>query len=259
MGGDAGMEETKDSLYAAFKAKDTRFDGRFFVGISSTGIYCRPVCRAKQAKKENCTFFSSAAEAEAAGFRPCLLCRPELAPGGSEADAASVLAHRAAVLLEESCGSGQSLSELAERLGCTDRHLRRVFMEAYHVSPVQYLQTCRLLLAKSLLTDTGLSVLDVAMAAGFGSLRRLNDLFQEHYGLAPTALRKKTAEGKVHAETITAGLGYRPPYGWEKILEFLSQRAIPGVEAVRDGAYERTVCLTDRNGRTVRGFPIKVL
>ena len=94
-GGDAEMEETKDSLYAAFKAKDTRFDGRFFVGISSTGIYCRPVCRAKQAKKENCTFFSSAAEAEAAaGFRPCLLCRPELAPGSSEADAASVFAHR---------------------------------------------------------------------------------------------------------------------------------------------------------------------
>lgn len=253
-GGDAGMEETKDSLYAAFKAKDTRFDGRFFVGISSTGIYCRPVCRAKQAKKENCTFFSSAAEAEAAGFRPCLLCRPELAPGGSQMDAASALAHRAAVLLEENCGSGQSLSELAGRLGCTDRHLRRVFMEAYHVSPVQYLQTCRLLLAKSLLTDTGLSVLDVAMAAGFGSLRRLNDLFQEHYGLAPTALRKKTAEGKGHTETITAGLGYRPPYGWKKILEFLSQRAIPGVEAVRDGAYERTVCLTDRKGRTVRGW-----
>ena len=172
------MKETDSSLYTAFKAKDTRFDGRFFVGISSTKIYCRPVCWAKQAKEENCTFFSSAAEAEAAGYRPCLLCRPELAPGNSIVDATSILAHKAARLMEENCGTGQNLEELAARLGCTDRHLRRVFMDEYHVTPVQFLQTCRLLLAKNLLTDTNLSVLDVAMAAGFGSLRRLNDLLK---------------------------------------------------------------------------------
>ena len=166
------MQENIKGLYAAFKAKDARFDGRFFVGISSTGIYCRPVCKARQPKAENCTFFRTAAAAEQAGYRPCLLCRPELAPGTSVTDATADLVYRAARMLERNCGSGQSLREIAERLGCTDRHLRRVFTAEYHVSPVQYLQTCRLLLAKNLLTDTDLSVLEVAMAAGFGSLRR---------------------------------------------------------------------------------------
>jgi len=167
----------KWAWYAAFKAKDARFDGRFFVGVSTTGIYCRPVCRAKLPKAENCTFYTTAAAAEQAGFRPCLLCRPELAPGNAPVDATSSLAHRAARLLEELCGSEQSIEEVAHRLGCTDRHLRRAFTAEYSVSPVQYLQTCRLLLAKNLLTDTGLSVIEVAMAAGFGSLRRFNDLF----------------------------------------------------------------------------------
>lgn len=248
------MKGSDDALYEAFKSKDTRFDGRFFVGISSTKIYCRPVCRAKQAKRENCTFFSSAAQAEAAGFRPCLLCRPELAPGNSVADARSMLARKAAAFLEENCGSGQNLPKIAEQLGCTDRHLRRVFMEEYHVSPVQYLQTCRLLLAKNLLTDTCLSVLDVAMASGFGSLRRLNELFQKHYGLSPTALRKKAAQGKTHAQEVTVGMGYRPPYRWEKMLEFLAQRAIPGVETVKAGCYMRTVCIMDRNGKKNCGW-----
>ena len=167
----------KWAWYAAFKAKDARFDGRFFVGVSTTGIYCRPVCRAKLPKAENCTFYTTAAEAEQAGFRPCLTCRPELAPGNAPVDATSSLAHRAARLLEELCGSEQSIEEVAHRLGCTDRHLRRAFTAEYSVSPVQYLQTCRLLLAKNLLTDTDLSVIEVAMAAGFGSLRRFNDLF----------------------------------------------------------------------------------
>ncbi len=171
------MPENDRGLYAAFKAKDARFDGRFFVGVSSTGIYCRPVCRARLPKPENCAFYHTAAEAEQAGYRPCLLCRPELAPGSSVADAVSGLAVRAARMLEENCGGGLSLPELAARLGCTDRHLRRAFTAEYHVPPVRYLQTCRLLLAKNLLTDTGLSVLDVAMTAGFGSLRRFQRPF----------------------------------------------------------------------------------
>jgi AraC family transcriptional regulator of adaptative response / DNA-3-methyladenine glycosylase II len=183
-------------LYAAYKAKDARFDGRFFVGISSTGIYCRPVCRARQPKEENCTFFPTAAEAEQAGYRPCLLCRPELAPGNSITDATANLVYRAARMLEKSCGSGQGLDELSGWLGCTNRHLRRVFTAEYNVSPVQYLKTCRLLLAKNLLTDTNLSVLEVAMAAGFGSLRRFNDLFKKHYQLSPTVLRKRMPREK---------------------------------------------------------------
>ena len=237
-----------NSLYEAFKAKDARFDGRFFVGVSSTGIYCRPVCRAKQPKPENCRFYLTAAEAEQAGYRPCLLCRPEIAPGASITDAAANLVYRAARMLEKNCGNGISIDELAGRLGYTDRHLRRVFTAEYNVSPVQYLQTCRLLLAKNLLTDTNLSVLDVAMSAGFGSVRRLNDLFRKHYHLSPTALRKKIPEGISQKNEITLALGYRPPYRWEEMLNFLAARAIAGIEIVKNGEYMRTVHLKNIYG-----------
>jgi AraC family transcriptional regulator of adaptative response / DNA-3-methyladenine glycosylase II len=240
-------------LYAAFKAKDARFDGRFFVGVSSTGVYCRPVCRVRQPKPENCTFYQTAAEAEQAGYRPCLLCRPELAPGRSAADAANNLVYRAARMLEENCGSGQSLSELSERLGCTDRHLRRVFAEEYHVPPVQYLQTCRLLFAKNLLTDTDLPVLEVAMTAGFGSLRRFNDLFKKRYNLSPTALRKRTSEEKKHTGDVTLALGYRPPYPWEEMLRFLAGRAISGIDTVKDGQYMRTAHFVTTEGKHAYG------
>jgi AraC family transcriptional regulator, regulatory protein of adaptative response / DNA-3-methyladenine glycosylase II len=248
------MLENKSALYAAFTAKDTRFDGRFFVGISSTGIYCRPVCRAKQAKIENCTFYHTAAEAEQAGYRPCLLCRPELAPGSSITDATANLVYRAARMLEKSCGNGESLKEISGRLGCTDRHLRRVFTAEYNVSPVQYLQTCRLLLAKNLLTDTNLSVLEVAMAAGFGSLRRFNDLFKKHYNLSPTALRKQTLNEEKHNSDITLSLCYRPPYLWEEMLHFLAGRTISGVDLVKDNTYMRTVHLVTADGEHVYGW-----
>ena len=227
--------------YAAFKAKDARFDGRFFVGVSSTGIYCRPVCPARLPKEENCTFHESAAAAEHAGFRPCLICRPELAPGAAPIDATSSLACKAARLLEGSCGSGQNIAEYVHRLGCSDRHLRRAFTAEFKVSPVQYLQTCRLLLAKNLLTDTSLSITDVAMAAGFGSLRRFNDLFKQQYRMPPTALRKQVTGKREPAGDATLMLGYRPPYRWDQMLDFLAQRVIPGVEAVNDKGYARTV------------------
>ncbi|MBA9084693.1 AraC family transcriptional regulator of adaptative response / DNA-3-methyladenine glycosylase II [Fontibacillus solani] len=248
------MIANDNGLYAAFVAKDARFDGRFFVGISSTRIYCRPVCRARQPKAENCTFYSTAAEAELAGYRPCLLCRPELAPGTSITDATTVLAHKAARMLEKNCGTGQSLDELAGRLGCTDRHLRRVFTTEYNVSPVQYLQTCRLLLAKNLITDTNLNIIDVAMAAGFGSLRRFNDLFKKHYNLTPTTLRKQSAAGKQKNGDITLALGYRPPYRWEEMLNFLAGRAITGIEVVKNGEYMRTVHLENAEGKHVNGW-----
>lgn len=234
------MSSSADGLYEAFKASDPRFDGRFFVGIASTGIYCRPVCRARPAKPENCTFYSSAAEAENAGYRPCLLCRPELAPGMAISDASGNLARRAARILEETCGDGRGLTSVAEQLGCTDRHLRRVFQAEYNVTPVQYVQTCRLLLAKNLLTDTGLPVVDVAMAAGFGSLRRFNEVFKRRYHLAPTGLRKNASRQAPPAQT-TVTLTYRPPYLWEEMLRFLAARAIPGVEVVTGHEYLRTV------------------
>jgi AraC family transcriptional regulator of adaptative response / DNA-3-methyladenine glycosylase II len=266
----------KRELYAAFVARDDRLDGRAFVGVSSTGIYCRPTCKARMPKIDNCTFYSSAAGAERAGYRPCLLCRPELAPGNSIVGAKTSLAHRAAGLLEENCGNEQNIGLLAEKLGCTDRHLRRVFAKEFGVTPAQYLRTCRLLLAKSLLTETDLPITEIAIISGFGSIRRFNDLFQKQYQMSPTLLRKQrdasakehktatpiaktehltrhTAKSKVIApntqlvhlqEGITVSLGYRPPYRWNEMLDFLSFRAVPGVEAVENGEYLRTVQLS---------------
>ncbi len=249
------MDMDDASLYAAFKAKDARFDGRFFVGISSTGIYCRPVCRAKEPKAENCTFFATAAEAERHGYRPCLLCRPELAPGTSNTDATADLAYRAARLLERDCAGGCSIGDLAARLGCSDRHLRRVFVEEYNVTPVQYLQTCRLLTAKRLLTDTNLSVIQVAMASGFGSVRRFNDAFRLHYKISPTNLRKSSATAPdTTGPTLRFSLGYRPPYLWEPLRDFLAGRAITGIDLVRDGEYCRTVAIPGTGGVSHSGW-----
>lgn len=248
------LQNQEQAFYAAFKAKDVRFDGRFFVGISSTGIYCRPICRARQPKPNNCTFYTTAAAAEQAGYRPCLLCRPELAPGNALVDALASLAHRAARLLETECDTEHSINELAGRLGCTDRHLRRSFTAEYNVSPVQYLQTCRLLLAKNLLTDTNLSILEVAMAAGFGSLRRFNDLFKKQYKLAPTALRKQIKNKRIQDNNVTVTLGYRPPYQWRQILDFLAVRAIPGIEKIKDDEYLRTVHFVTGEHKHIYGW-----
>lgn len=234
---------SREVLYAAVKNNDARLDGKFFVGVKSTGIYCRPVCKARTPKEENCVFFETAAQAEEAGFRPCLLCRPELAPGVAPVDAGSALARRAARRIEEGREGEETLSALAQALGVSDRHLRRVFEEEYHVSPVQYRQTSRLLLAKRLLTDTDLPVTEVALAAGFQSLRRFNALFQSRYRMAPTDLRKRRPSPPRAAEQVTLELSYRPPYRWEALLAFLALRAIPGVEKVEEGAYLRTVDL----------------
>lgn len=232
------------TYYPAFKSHDARFDGRVFVGVSSTGIYCRPVCRAKMPKEENCTFYSSAAAAEAAGYRPCLRCRPELAPGFAPIDAVSRLSQKAAFLMEDDCFYETSLEELAQGLHVTDRHLRRVFKSEYGVSPVQYLQTYRLLLAKNLLTDTNLPIIDVAFTAGFGSVRRFNAVFKKHYRMSPSALRKQIQLSHTSGhDSITLFLGYRPPYLWDSILNFLEGRAIHGVEAVSDNVYHRTVVM----------------
>ena len=247
-------EERKRALYAAFGSHDARFDGQVFVGVSSTGIYCRPVCTASLPKYGNCTFFRSAAEAEAAGFRPCMNCRPETAPGRSAADARSSLARRAAALLQAECPSGAGMEALATKLGYTDRHLRRAFQGEFGVTPLQYLQTCRLLLAKSLLTDTSLPVAQVAEAAGFGSVRRFNDTFKKHYRLRPSDLRKRKRATRGTAEGITLHLGYRPPYRFDLLLSFFASRAIEGVENVQDGAYLRTVRLPLPDGGVAAGW-----
>lgn len=233
-----------DIYFPIFKANDARFDGRIYGAVSSTGIYCRPVCRVKLPKKENFSFYASAAAAEAAGYRPCMRCRPELAPGCAPIDASQRLAQKAAALIEDGYVLESGLEELAAKLNVTDRHLRRIFKEEYGVSPVQYLQTCRLLMAKGLLTDTVLPITEIAYASGFGSIRRFNDTFKTQYRMSPSALRKQVREEDlVSGDSITLYLGYRPPYEWESMVAFLGWRTIPGVESVSDNSYHRTVSI----------------
>lgn len=244
-----GLLRDSKACYAAMKSHDARFDGKFFCGVSSTGIYCRPICRVRLPHEKNCTFFASAAAAEAAGYRPCLRCRPELAPGSAPPDSSPLLAHRAVKVMEEDSLNSRSIPDLAEDLGISDRHLRRLFYNEYGVSPVQYMLTRRLLLAKNLLTDSRLAVTDVALAAGFGSIRRFNDLFKKRYRLTPSMLRNNYRELSSGNEEITLSAGYRPPYAWESLLFFLAARAIPGVESVENGVYRRTVSI--KKGSTI--------
>jgi AraC family transcriptional regulator, regulatory protein of adaptative response / DNA-3-methyladenine glycosylase II len=229
------------TCYRALRARDARFDGRFFVAVSSTRIYCRPVCTVKPPKRENCRFYPSAAAAESGGYRPCLRCRPELAPGNASVDATSRLAQAAAGLIEDCALEDGGLEAVAGRLGITDRHLRRAFGAEFGVSPVQFAQTQRLLLAKRLLTDTVLPVTEVAFASGFGSLRRFNALFKQRYRLQPGQLRRRMqAQGASSMDALTFELGYRPPYDWPALAAFLGARAIAGVEAIEEGRYRRT-------------------
>jgi AraC family transcriptional regulator of adaptative response / DNA-3-methyladenine glycosylase II len=234
-----------EQCYRALRSHDSRFDGRFFVGVGTTRIYCRPVCTARTPLARNCRFFPSAAAAEAQGFRPCLRCRPELAPGFAVVDANRRLAQAAARSIEDGELADASLAELSARLGVTDRHLRRVFQEEFGVSPVEYAQTQRLLLAKRLLTDTALPVIEVAMASGFASLRRFNDLFSTRYRMTPGELRRSAAAG-APANEFSFDLAYRPPYDWDAMLAFLERRAIAGVEAIERGAYLRTMRVRTR-------------
>ena len=233
------------AAYAALVSRDRRFDGRFFVAVTTTGIYCRPICRVRTPKATSCRFFEHAAAAESAGFRPCLRCRPELAPGVSLVDSPDALAQAAARLLDAGAGDA-GLGAVAARVGVTERHLRRVFAAHYGVTPVEWLQTQRLLLAKRLLTETALPVAEVALAAGFHSLRRFNALFRERYRLAPTQLRRELPGAG--GDGLTLALDYRPPYAWDAILGFLRMRAVPGVEQVDDECYRRIVRMPAADG-----------
>jgi AraC family transcriptional regulator of adaptative response / DNA-3-methyladenine glycosylase II len=267
-----------DACYLALKTRDARFDGNFFTGVTSTGIYCRPVCSVKTPKRENCRFFGHAAQAESAGFRPCLRCRPELAPHSvvwSIQDASYILAHQAARLLDEpeawaptfvasrtalppegalrlrpgKAGSAAPAGEdsvpkndpteptvagLAAKLGVSDRHVRRIFEAQFGVSPMQYLQTRRLLTAKQLLADTALPITQIALISGYASVRRFNAAFVGHYGLNPTQLRR---QGGAPADAgITVKLGYRPPYDVAAMIAFFTKRQIHAIEFVAGDA-----------------------
>ena len=247
-GYNAGMTIDDDVCYRALLGRDARFDGLFFVGVKTTGIYCRPVCTAKTPGRDRCRFFASAALAEQAGFRPCLRCRPELAPGHAPIDCARTIARAAAARIEAGALSdGGSLEDLAASLGLSSRQLRRSVRKELGVSPVELAQTNRLLLAKRLIAETQLPMVQVAFAAGFESVRRFNALFRSHYRLTPSTLRRSSSKA-VAADCLRLVLAYRPPLDWDAMLRFLAARAIPGVECVTGVAYHRTVCVGEHRG-----------
>ena len=239
------------ACYPALRARDARFDGLFFVGVTSTGVYCRPVCPARLPAAARCEFFEHAAQAERAGFRACLRCRPELAPGHGSVDAVSRLVRLAAVRIGAGTLNERSVEALAASLGVTSRHLRRAMEAELGVSPVELAQTGRLALAKQLVQDTAMPMARVASAAGFASVRRFNAAFGARMGRSPSALRRasgpRAAPGDA-GEAIALRLDYRPPYAWDELLHYLAGRAIPGVERVVDGEYRRTVVLGRRVG-----------
>jgi AraC family transcriptional regulator of adaptative response / DNA-3-methyladenine glycosylase II len=237
----------RDACHRALQTRDARFDGRLFVGVTSTGIYCRPVCPAGPAKPENCRFFPSAAAAQQAGFRPCLRCRPETAPDVASWRGTSNTVSRALALIADGAldGGEASVDALAERLGVGGRQLRRLFEQHLGASPVTVAQTRRVLFAKQLLHETRLPMTEIALSAGFSSLRRFNETFRALFRRPPSALRRKTrAEpgGRAAAEVgVTLRLRYRAPYDWEAMLAHLRARAIDAVEQVTSDAYRRTL------------------
>jgi AraC family transcriptional regulator, regulatory protein of adaptative response / DNA-3-methyladenine glycosylase II len=246
------VDQDSRRLYNALTARDSRFDGVFFVGVTSTDVYCRPICPARTPKEANCRFFKSPQEAEQAGFRPCLRCRPELAPGSAPVDDAQRIAQLIVQRLEEGkLDEKAGLEEIADQFELSSRQIRRIVQKELGVPPIQLLLTRRLLLAKQLLTETTLSITDIAFASGFSSLRRFNDAFNRRYGMPPTRLRRKATEGAAAittSQTSTLQLSYRPPYDWDGILAFLSARALKGVEHVTDNSYARTVQLGEAKG-----------
>ena len=251
------MRNDHATYYRALAARDRRFDGVFFVGVTTTGIYCRPICPARTPGADRCRFYHHAAAAEREGFRPCLRCRPELAPGLAPMDAPGRLARRAAARIEAGAlNDGGGLETLADELGLSSRQLRRVVQQEYGVAPVVLAQTNRLLLAKRLLTETTLPMLAVASASGFASLRRFNALFLSHYGMPPSRIRgaKRGQEPFLQKRfltpfsSLTLSLAYRPPFAWEGLLGFLAARATAGVEVVGDGRYARTIAVGGARG-----------
>ena len=244
------MDMDHDACYRAICLRDARFDGRFFTGVKTTGIYCRPICPARTPRSENVTFYPTAAAAQEAGFRPCLRCRPETAPDLGAWRGSSNTVSRALALIELGALDEADVETLAGRLGVGERQLRRLFRQHLGASPVAVAQTRRVLLAKQLIHETRLPMAEIAFAAGFGSIRRFNETFRALFGRPPGALRRSSQAD------ISAGprgevrllLRYQPPYHWDDMIGFLGARAIPGVEHVGNGQWSRTIEIGGRQG-----------
>jgi len=254
-----GMDLDRDACYRVIQTRDTRFDGRLFTAVHTTGIYCRPVCPARCPKLENVSFYSSAAAAQEAGFRPCLRCRPESSPDLAVWAGTSNTVSRALALIADGAldGDNGDVERLAVRLGIGDRHLRRLFEQHLGASPIAVAQARRVHFARQLLDETHIGMADVALASGFGSLRRFNDTFQRLYSQPPSALRRRPGRAvRVNVPSaITLKLSYAPPYDWPAMIGFLAARAIPGVEAVEPDRYRRTIELNGDAG-TIEVAPV---
>ncbi|HEX6307159.1 MAG TPA: AlkA N-terminal domain-containing protein [Longimicrobiales bacterium] len=246
-------ELTPEICQRIVEARDPRFDGVFFVAITTTRVYCRPVCPARVVHRERRRFFASAAAAEHAGYRPCLRCRPELAPGRALCDAVPRLAGAAAQRIAAGALNGRSVAQLARELCVSERHLRRALERELGVSPVELAQTHRLLLAKRLLADTDLSITRIAYASGFQSLRRFNTVFRERYRMAPNALRRERRAARLariddDSDLLHLTLSYRAPLAWAALLAHLRSEAVPGIETIEEQRYARTVRVNGVSG-----------
>ncbi len=237
------MDMDHEACYRALLTRDSRFDGRLFVGVRTTGIYCRPICPARTPRRENVTFFATATAAQAAGFRPCLRCRPESSPDLAAWRGSSNTVSRALALIEAGGLDDGDVEALAGRLGVGGRQLRRLFRKHLGASPVSVAQTRRVLLAKQLIHQTRLPMTEVALASGFGSVRRFNETFQSLYDRPPASLRRLSGEASAGDDGVRLDLAYRGPYDWAALTGFLGLRAITGVEAVSAGQYARTIAL----------------
>ncbi len=237
------MELDHDICHRALRSRDARFDGRFFTGVTSTGIYCRPVCPARTPRADNCTFFTCAAAAEEAGFRPCRRCRPETAPGTPAWRGTSTTVSRALCLIDDGALDRTGVEDLAGRLGVGDRHLRRLFAEHLGASPLAVAQTRRAHFAKRMIEQTTLSMTRIALAAGYRNVRRFNAAVRRSFDRTPTEIRARAhAAGRpASGGTVSLDLPYREPFDWAGLLGWLAPRAIPGVEQVTGRTYRRTV------------------
>lgn len=234
----------EQDFYKAHLARDPRFDGKFFVAVKSTGIYCRPICPARKAQLKNLTFYLYAAQAEEADFRPCMRCRPETAPGSAAWLGTSATVQRAIRLMDHFAVDGLTIAQIAEKLGVGERWLRELFQQQVGASPIAVLNARKLDIARNLLDNSALPITEIALNSGFQSIRRFNDAFKKRFKQSPRDLRKNadpTGNNQIH-------LSYRPPYHWQSLIDFFANRTITGVEQVSENSYERLIQLNGVDG-----------
>jgi len=247
----------RETIERARHSRDPRFDGRFFIGVKTTGIYCRPVCPVKTPKRENVEIYSSAAAAGGAGYRPCMRCRPELAPGQIGWTKSGRHLLQALNLIDREILNGISVDEIAAELQVSTRQLNRVFRQYLGTTPFRVAQTKRLHFAKQLIDETRLSMTEICFAAGFGSIRRFNDVFNKTYGQSPSRLRKRRKSKSSIGQGVAVTLSYRLPFDWRYLLQFLSRRAISGMEVCGPTRYQRTIEIGTETGQIAVEFSIR--